>query len=271
MTQADLTVSRVRHPLKMRMLQVARVQRVSTLMARITLTGEDLRGFVSASFDDHVKVYFPTDGASVPSLPSVGPDGISFAEGAPRPAARDYTPRRYDPQALELDIDFVLHGDGPAATWAAQAQAGQMLGVGGPRGSFVVPTAFDWHLLIGDETALPAIARRLEELPAGSRAMALIEVPDATAETALPGSAHASLRWLHRNGIEAGRSNLLEQAARELVLPEGQGYVWVAAESVAARAVRELMVTLHGIDKSRIRAASYWKRGAAAVHETHES
>jgi NADPH-dependent ferric siderophore reductase len=271
MTRPDLSVQRVRHELKMRMLEVLRTRRLSPQLLRVTLTGEDLRGFVSASFDDHVKVFFPGPGQARPILPTVGPDGITMPPGVPRPAARDYTPRRYDADANELDIEFVLHGDGLASTWAAQAQPGQYIGVGGPRGSFVVPTGYDWHLLVGDETALPAIARRLEELPPGTRAIALLEVADASAEIPLP-AAHdgISVRWLHRNGAEAGDAALLEQACRDVELPPGEGYVWAAAESAAARAVRQVMVQERGIDKSRIRASSYWKRGAAAVHETHE-
>ncbi|MGB3816957.1 siderophore-interacting protein [Achromobacter pulmonis] len=270
MTQTDLTVERVRHPLKMRILTVARVERIAGLLARITFTGEDLHDFVSASFDDHVKLFFPADPSQPPALPEVGPDGITFPEGMPRPAARDYTPRRFDATRQELDIDFVLHGDGPAATWAEQATVGQRLGIGGPRGSFVVPAGFDWHVLIGDETALPAIARRLEELPNTTQALVRVEVPSAGNEIPLTTRAQASVRWLHRNGTAAGYSTLLLEAARELTLPAGAGYVWVAAESAVAKAVREIMVAQHGIDKRRIRAASYWKRGAIAVHESHD-
>jgi NADPH-dependent ferric siderophore reductase len=270
MTRPDLSVQRVRHELKMRMLQVLRTRHLSPQLLRVTLTGEDLRGFASASFDDHVKVFFPGPGQTRPILPTVGPDGIAMPPGAPRPAARDYTPRRYDAATNELDIEFVLHGDGPASTWAAQAQAGQYIGVGGPRGSFVVPTGYDWHLLVGDETALPAIARRLEDLPSGTRAIALVEVADASAEIPLAARDGISVRWLHRNGAEPGHIALLEQACRDVALPPGEGYVWAAAESAASRAVRQVMVRERGIDKSRIRASSYWKRGAAAVHETHE-
>ncbi len=270
MTRSDLNVERVRHPLKMRLLTVTRVERIAGLLARITFTGEDLQDFVSASFDDHVKVFFPADPALAPVLPTAGPDGIKFPEGVPRPAARDYTPRRFDTARQELEIDFVLHGDGPASTWAEQARPGQQLGIGGPRGSFVVPKAFDWHVLIGDETALPAIARRLEELPATAQALVLIEVPAQANEIPLPTSAKATVRWLHRNGTAPGYSTLLLEAARDLALPQGEGYVWIAAESSTAKAVREIMVAQHGIDKSRIRAASYWKRGAVAVHESHD-
>jgi NADPH-dependent ferric siderophore reductase len=270
MTRSDLNVERVRHNLKMRELTVVRIERIAGLLARITFTGEDLQDFVSASFDDHVKLFFPADPSQPPALPTVGPDGVKFPEGAPKPAARDYTPRRFDAAARELDIEFVLHGDGPACTWAEQAEPGQKLGIGGPRGSFVVPKGFDWHVLIGDETALPAIARRLEELPAAAQALVLIEVPSAANEIALDSAAKTTVRWLHRDGIAPGYSTLLLEAARELQLPSGEGYVWVAAESAVAKAVREIMVSQHGIDKSRIRAASYWKRGAVAVHEAHD-
>lgn len=270
MTQPDLAVRRVRHELKMRLLQVVRTQAVSPQLLRVTLSGEDLRGFVSASFDDHVKVFFPEPGQDRPVLPTVGPEGISMPPGVPRPAARDYTPRRYDAHVNELDIEFVLHGDGPASTWAAQARPGQFIGVGGPRGSFVVPTAFDWHLLIGDDTALPAIARRIEELPASARVIALIEVADAGAQIPLPVRDGLSVRWLHRDGAPAGDPVALERAVRQVALPAGEGYVWAAAESAAAKAVRRVLVEERGIAKTRIRASSYWKRGASAVHETHD-
>lgn len=270
MTQPDYSVQRVRHALKMRLLHVVRTRHISPQLLRVTLTGADLHGFVSASFDDHVKVFFPEPGQDKPVLPTVGPEGISMPPGVPRPPARDYTPRRYDAAANELDIEFVLHGDGPASTWAAQARPGQFIGVGGPRGSFVVSMDFDWHLLIGDDTALPAIARRIEELPATARVIALIEVADATARIPLPQREGVSVRWLHRNGVPAGDAALLEQAARDVELPAGEGYVWAAAESAAAKAVRRVMVEERGIAKTRIRASSYWKRGASAVHETHD-
>lgn len=268
MTTRDLTVQRVRHELKMRLLQVVRTQAVSPQLLRVTLAGEDLKGFVSASFDDHIKVFFPAPGQSKPALPELGPNGPVFPEGQPKPAARDYTPRRYDAAAGELDIEFVLHGDGPASTWAAQAAPGQYLGVGGPRGSFVIPEGFDWHLLVGDETALPAIGRRLEELPSGVRALVVLAVDNAAAEIPLPSRADVEIHWQHRDSAPADcAAGLLEQALREVTLPRGEGYVWAAGEAASIRAVRQYLVGERGIEKGRIRAASYWKAGAAAVHE----
>lgn len=263
----DLAVHRVRHPLKFRLLQVSKVQALTPHLIRVTFTGEDLHDFVSASFDDHIKVFFPEPGADKPALPEAGPDGPVFPEGR-RPTARDFTPRRFDREARELDIEFAMHEAGPAATWAAQAQVGQYLGIGGPRGSLVIPAAFDWHLLIGDDTALPAIARRLEELPPGKRVAAVIEVADPSARIEFETRAELHLVWRYRS--EAGsRGEALLQAVRETYLPEdGEGYVWAAGESATIRAIRHHLCTERGVDKARIRAASYWKQGAAAVHET---
>ncbi|MEI6003373.1 siderophore-interacting protein [Paraburkholderia bengalensis] len=265
-TQTDLNVTRVRHPLKFRLLQVKQVQVVTPHLVRVTLTGDDLHDFVSASFDDHVKVFFPAPGTDKPTLPAAGPDGPVFPAGEPRPVARDFTPKRYDRDARELDLEFALHEAGPAAAWAAQAKVGQYLGVGGPRGSFVVPTAFDWHLLIGDDTALPAIGRRLAELPAGARVAAVIEVAEPSARTEFDTQASLYIEWRYRS--ETGyRGGALLQAVRETFLPDGDGYVWAAGEAATMRAVRYHLVNERGIDKTRIRASAYWKRGEQAVHE----
>src|SRR5262245_11770401 len=149
---------RVRHEPRRRELEVERVEKISAHMIGVTLGG-DLAGFTSLGFDDHVKLFFPA--------------GAAGADGTVETASRDYTPRRYDPAANTLDIEFVLHDAGPATRWARQVQPRQTLQIGGPRGSFIIPTNFDWHLLIGDDTALPAIPRRLAELPAGSAAVVL--------------------------------------------------------------------------------------------------
>ncbi|SMG61437.1 siderophore-interacting protein [Paraburkholderia susongensis] len=267
----DLAVQRVRHPLKFRLLQVKAVRPLSPHLIRVTFTGDDLHDFVSASFDDHMKVFFPEPGADKPTLPQAGPDGPVFPDG-PRPTARDFTPRRFDHEARELDIEFAMHEAGPAAEWAAQAKVGQYLGVGGPRGSFVIPTAFDWHLLVGDDTALPAIARRLEELPAGARVAAVIEVADPSARIEFTTQAELHLVWCYRSerGRQArARGEALLQAVRDTYLPEsGEGYVWAAGEAASIRAVRQHLCGERGVNKTRIRAASYWKQGAVAVHES---
>jgi NADPH-dependent ferric siderophore reductase len=217
-----------------------------------------------------VKLFFPQPGQDKPILPTPSPNGPVYPEGVARPAARDYTPRRYDGAAETLVVDFVLHGDGPATIWAAQARPGDFLGVGGPRGSFIVPDDFDWYLLAGDETALPAIGRRLEELPAGARVIVVAEVANAGEEQRFETRARVETHWLHRDGAEPGNRPPLQRTIAELSLPPGEGYAWVAAEAATAKALRRTLVDQRGLPKDRVKAAAYWKQGAVAVHETYD-
>jgi NADPH-dependent ferric siderophore reductase len=241
-------------------VQVARVEPISHRMRRITFSGEVLADFTSAAADDHVKLFFPAPGDDRPVMPSADGSG-----GAPA-IRRDYTPRRFDSVNCELVIEFVIHGDGPASTWAAQAAPGQWLGVGGPRGSMLTPDDYDTYLLAGDETALPAIARHLEEMPPGVRALVLIEVADAREERHLPTAANASVQWLHRNGVAAGQSTLLDQALRALMLPSGDTYAWLAGEIDTIRRLRRYLTEEEGLPREQIRAAGYWRLGEADSH-----
>ena len=227
-----------------------------------------MAGFVSAAYDDHVKLFFPHPGEEMPVLPTPSPNGPVYPEGVARPPSRDYTPRRYDAAANTLTLDFVLHGDGPATAWAAQARPGHFLGVGGPRGSFVIPDDFDWYLFAGDETALPAIGRRLEELAPTAHALVVAEVADEEEEQRFTSRASVDVRWLHRNAAP-GTTSLLEDAIAALRIPQGEGYAWVAAEAATAKTLRRHLVEERGLDKERVKAAAYWKRGAVAVHETY--
>src|SRR5579863_5790286 len=208
----DRVARRVRHEVKRRMLQVRDARPLTPKMLRVVLGGDDLAGFLSAAHDDHVKLFFPPPGEEKPAMPTLTPNGPVYPDGVPRPAARDYTPRHYDAAANTLTVDFVLHGDGPAAMWAAQARPGHFLGVGGPRGSFIVPDDFDWYLFVGDETALPAIGRRLEELPANTRVVVVAEVAGKEEEQQFASRAAVEVRWLHRNTAGAGATSLLQDA-----------------------------------------------------------
>ncbi len=261
-------IERVRHELKRRVLTVRRIEHVTPQMLRVTLAGADLDGFVSLGHDDHVKVLVPRPGEE-PSFPEIGPDGKPMIDPANRPSLRDYTPRRYDAATGELDIDFALHEAGPATEWAINAKPGDKLGLGGPRGSFVVATDFDWYLLAGDETALPAIGRRLEELPATAKALVVVEVAGPQEEQAFTSKAEVSCIWLHRGTEPAGTTDGLDQALRGLALPTGDGYVWIACETVIAKRLRAVMVDERQHPKAWIKAAGYWKRGQADFHETH--
>jgi NADPH-dependent ferric siderophore reductase len=265
---AEPLVSRVRHSPRFRMLTVARVRDLTPHMRRITLTGEDLAGFASAGFDDHVKLFLPRPGEDEPARPAIGADGKSVWDESTKPPARDFTPRRYDAAAGELDIDFALHESGPATDWAVGARPGSRLGIGGPRGSFVISTAFDWHLLIGDETAIPAIGRRLEELPAAAHAVVVVEVADAGEQMSFASKATCDVTWVHRDGARPGSVDGLDGAVRAMRLPPGQGYAWVAAETAVAKQLRQTLIE-RGADRRWLRAAGYWKQGAEATHDMH--
>ncbi|RUT28620.1 siderophore-interacting protein [Arsenicitalea aurantiaca] len=259
---------RLRHDTKIRTLEVVGLTHVTPKMLRVTLGGSELAGFTSPGYGDHVKIFFSPD-PDAPVLPVLGPDGLAFPADRPRPEMRDYTPRRFDPEALTLDIDFVLHGDGPASGWAAQAQIGQTLVIGGPRGSLIVPDDFDWYLLAGDETALPAMSRRLEELPAGKPVLALLEVAGPEEEQPIVTRADATIHWLHRNGVAAGMSDLLLRRLEATPLPQGEGYAFLAGEAGMSRALRAHLVDRCGFEDAHIKAAGYWVLGEADAHEPH--
>jgi NADPH-dependent ferric siderophore reductase len=261
-------ITRVRHEPRRRLLTVQRVERITPGMARVTLGG-DLAGFLSSSYDDHVKVFFPLPGDSKPTLPDPAANGAA-ADGAPRSPGRDYTPRRYDLERNELILDFALHEAGPATDWATRAAPGHQLAVGGPRGSFVVTDDFDWYLFVGDETALPAIGRRLEELRAGTRAIVVAAVTGPEEQQAFTSKADVETVWVHRPLTRAEDSAPLLDAVRALKLPrDSDGYCWVAGESQTAKLLRHHLVSERGFDKAWVKAAGYWKRGAVSIHETH--
>ncbi|MDP9856462.1 MULTISPECIES: siderophore-interacting protein [Agrobacterium tumefaciens complex] len=263
----DRTPKRHRHAVALRALNVTRVEKLSRSMVRIVLTGPELQGFVSLGFDDHVKMFFAQPGETEPSLPVIGPNGIEFPEGAPRPLARDYTPRSFDAEKGELAIDFATHHDGPASNWAKAAKVGDKAWIAGPRGSFTVPFTYDWHLLIADDTGLPALARRLEEMPEGARVVALIEVETDADRLELTTKADASIVWVTQKMENGTDYDALAGALRKLELPKGDFFSWVACESKTAKEVRALLVEEFGANPKWTRASGYWRRGASGVHD----
>jgi NADPH-dependent ferric siderophore reductase len=224
-------------------------------MRRITLGGDELQGFTSLGSDDHIKLLFAENAEQQQAIDArnLGRDG-----GA-RPTMREYTPRRIDLVANELDIDFVLHGDGPASTWAAQAAPGQVLNIAGPRASMVVPDMFDSYLLVGDETAIPAIGRRLEELPAGRQVLAVIQIEDEHERQPLPSAAQVEVIWIKRD------EDMLA-LLKGLNLPEGRLYSWVALEKSLTRQAKALLLE-KGVAEDALKAAAYWRADGTADDE----
>lgn len=257
----ERTTERVRHELKFRIASVVRSERITPRMVRVTLQHPDFVNFRSDAYDDHVKLFFARPGEAL-AAPVPGPDGLDFPGGI-RPDGRDYTPRRFDTARGEVVIDFVLHGDGPAAGWAANAKVGDTIGVGGPRASFVVRGDYDWYLLAGDETALPAIGRRIEELPRGANILAFVEIADADERQVFHTAANLELHWVLRS--EGGALGEAVDSAR---LPDGTGYAFVAGESAASHALRDRLIA-RGISADFIKSAGYWRQGEADFYDGH--
>ncbi|MES2716283.1 MAG: siderophore-interacting protein [Pseudomonadota bacterium] len=232
-------VQRVRHELHRRAVTVQQVDRPSPHFARITFADAALRGFVSDGFDDHLKFIF------------TGADG--------EPVRRDYTPAAFDRQAGTVTVEFALHGDGAASNWARQASPGQRAVLAGPRGSMMVDSDFAWHLLVGDATALPAIARRLAELPAGVRAISIVQLADVRDQRALPSAAQLQQHWV-------ADAPALVAALQDLALPASDGYAWCAGEAGTMARLRSLLLA-KGQPKEAMRVAAYWKRGASEFHQ----
>lgn len=239
-------IQRVRHELRRRSLRVEAVERLTPHMIRITLTGEDLVGFVSASPDDHIKIFIP------------GLDGIM--------TRRDYTPRQYNAEKGLLVLDFVNHDGGPAAAWARAAQVGDTLEIGGPKGSQVIAGPVDRWLLIGDETALPAIGRRVEELPAQARVTTVIAVPGVEDEQTFTTSARHSAHWVHRPMDAADQAQDILKTLDTVSIEDGT-FVWVGAEARVAKAVRQYLLETRKVPLQWIKASGYWVKGQADASE----
>lgn len=249
---------------KPRLLEVVRAVNITPHMRRVTLGGAELAGFPSGKHGSHVKLLLPRPGQNEPVLPTMGEQGPIWPPADQRPFARTYTIRRFDAAAGELDLDFVLHGDnGPASAWAINAKPGDRVGIAGPGTRGPIPLDMEWYLFAGDETALPAISAHLETLPTSARGLAFIEVADALEIQPLIHPPQIELRWLQRNGIPAGQSQLLVVAVRQLTPPTARLFAWVAAENSITVTIRKLWRNEWGLERQQIEAIPFWKAGAS--------
>jgi len=237
------------------------VDRVTPRLVSITVTGDALHGFELTQPTSHIKLFLAPDGGEL-VLPTQGPDGPVFPDDAMRPVIRTYTPRRYDATTNTLEIQFALHGEGPAAQWAGRAAAGDKLAVAGPGGRFQLDTAAERWWIAGDESALPAIAGLLESLPITARAEVHLEVADATDELPLPA---ASVTWHHRRAGAYGAELLA--AATALTVSPGTSY-WVACEAAAVRRIRRQLLDA-GVPRQSLTTRGYWRLGEAN-HPDHD-
>jgi NADPH-dependent ferric siderophore reductase len=241
-------------------LTVVSVTDVTPSVRRVTLSGT---ADAVAAAGPTVNLLVPRVGDPAPRWPHVARDGrIVWPEGSHGISLRSYTARRQDPAAGTVDIDFVLHGDGPAAAWATAAAPGVLLGVAGAGSLGDRPAGY--LLLAGDETALPAISRILAAAPPATRGLALVEVADAAEEQPLRAPAGLTVRWLHRDGVVPGESTLLADAVAALERPGGEDlFAWVAAESGAVRTIRADLRGRWGLGRAQHHAIGYWRGGRA--------
>jgi NADPH-dependent ferric siderophore reductase len=228
-------IQRVRHEIKRRELEVVKVQQLAPDYVSVTFKGETLHDFVSASYDDHIKFMLSDEDR------------------------RDFTPRSYDNAARELTIEFALHATGAASDWARQAAVGQTAVIAGPRGSMIIPADYAWQVLAGDATALPAIRRRLEELPAQAKVQVLVAGEEAAA-LSFDSAAQVTLQ-------RCATSAELLAAIRALQLPTGEGFFWFAGEASVAAQVRDAVFVDKGHPRDAARISAYWKQGASGHHE----
>ncbi len=233
---------------------------VTPAVVRVTLRGAP---DVVATADPTLAVLVPRVGDRDPAWPAVARDGrVVWPQGSHGVSLRSYTARRQDPATGEVDVDFVRHGDGPAAAWAAAAQPGDVLGLASSAPLGERPAG--WLLLAADETALPAVARILAAADPATRGVALLEVAGPAEEQPLPVPPGVEVRWLHRGDAEPGTVPLLADAVAALDPPAGEEvFAWVAAESAAVRAVRADLRGRWGLGRAQHHAIGYWRRGRA--------
>ncbi|QTD97475.1 siderophore-interacting protein [Streptomyces cyanogenus] len=247
-----------RKPRKAHTAEVLRTERLTPHMQRVVLGGEGLAGFAADTCTDHyVKLLFGADGVTYPEPFDVDRIRAEF----PRehwPVTRTYTVRAWDPARRELTLDFVVHGDeGLAGPWALRARPGDTVRFLGPGGAYAPDPEADWHLLAGDESALPAIARALETLPAGARAHAFVEVSGPEEEQKI--DTEVPVVWLHRGGRPVGEA--LVEAVRGLEFPEGRMHAFVHGEAGFVKELRRLLRVERQVPREDLSISGYWRLG----------
>ncbi|MBB5824909.1 siderophore-interacting protein [Micromonospora carbonacea] len=246
-------------PKKVTTARVLRTWRPTPHVIRLVLGGEELTGLPVGEHTDHyVKLVFPPDGVTYPEPVDLAAIRRLPADQWPR--LRAYTVRAFDAAANELTIDVVHHGDeGVAGPWAARLRPGDPVRFVGPGGAYAPSPDADWHLLVGDESALPAIAAALERLPAGAPARVFLEVADAGEEQPLPSKGDVELTWLHRGDRPVGEA--LVAAVRALDFPPGDVHAFVHGEATFVRELRRLLRVERGVPREWLSISGYWRRG----------
>ena len=243
------------------------MSRIAPRLVSVWVRGDALEGFAGAAPTSHLKVFLPTEGQTAPILPEYTPDGAVSAGDGPQPAVRTYTPRRFDEASGTLEIQFVLHGAGPASEWGERASAGDQLAVAGPGGRFSMDPAAERWWIAGDESAIPAVGTLLEALPDSAAAEVHLEVAGPDDEIELASPAKTTITWHHRRTPDAWGTEL-DEAARAAAIADGTR-VWVACEAAAMRGIRRYLIGERRLPASSLVTRGYWRLGAAN-HPDHD-
>ncbi|MCW2788754.1 MAG: NADPH-dependent ferric siderophore reductase [Aeromicrobium sp.] len=249
-------------------LTVIRTEEVTRSMVRVVLGGEGFADYLQRDLslpqvytDKYVKLVFLADGYDYPEPLDLAVVKATMPQEA-WPVLRTYTVSSVDEHDRELTIDFVVHGDeGIAGPWAARAQPGDVIHLRGPNGGYAPDPSADWHLFVGDEAGLPAIAASLELLGPDERAVAFIEVGGPRDEVELLTAADLELHWLHRGDAAPGSTTLLDDAVRAWPWREGRAQAFIHGESALLKSVRPYVLADRGVDRADVSVSAYWRRG----------
>lgn len=240
-----------------------RVQ-IAPHLVRLTLGGPGFENFVDKAVTDrYIKIMF-----AKPELGLTPPyDMEALREQLPMedlPVRRTYTVRSSDPVAQTIDVDFVVHGDqGLAGPWAQNAQVGESVCFAGPGGLYFPRDEFDFHILCGDETAIPAISAAVESMDASMRGAVLIEVSDEQDEMDLGAPDGVEVIWVHRGAAFDPQNTVLENAVREVPWPEGRVQVFAHGEREVMKSLRGYFYNERGVDRRDMSLSAYWAYGRA--------
>ncbi|MEU7728707.1 siderophore-interacting protein [Streptomyces sp. NPDC040724] len=239
---------------------VVRTERLSPHMVRLVLGGEGLAEFGAGEYTDHyVKILFPPTGVVYPEPWDLEEIRAHFPR-AQWPRQRAYTVRSWDPAHLELTLDFVVHGDeGVAGPWAARVQPGERVHFLGPGGAYAPDPTAAWHLLVGDESALPAIAAAMERMPVGTRVHAFVEIEGPQDELKVATPDGVVPVWLHRAGRPVGEA--LVEAVTALEFPSTDVHAFVHGEAGFVKDLRHHLRLERGIPRERLSISGYWRLG----------
>jgi NADPH-dependent ferric siderophore reductase len=237
---------------------VRRVEAVSPRLVQVTLGGDELAGLSIDEPAASVRLLLSSEAGGSLVVPKWNGNEFLLPDGR-RPTIRTFTPRQLDADALELDLQIVVHGGGAASTWASTAEPGAAAAISGPGRGYVVDTDAPAFLLAGDETAVPAISQLLELLPAAAAVDVVVELADPAARVALPEHPRLRVEWCDQPaGAPVGEA--LFDAVRGTELAPATR-VWAAGEAAAVQRIRRHLFDDRGLPRAAATIRGYWKHG----------